>query len=398
MSVFDVSADNIFAAGLSSSGQLENFAQRALTQGLELFVAKKYDQAIPVLQRAAGLSPRSTTAINAYDYMARSHLANGDANAAIQAYQQALRIDTGRDDIRMALGNAYYSEDRFEEARREYEQGVKLNPSAANRYSLGQGYLATGEYDQALIQFEQVKRIESREPYGDTGLGQAYAKMGQYDQAIAAFESAIATQPDYWEAYSEMGYALVDMGETERAAEMVETLRGNASELADNLSSYLYEKSAPKMTATYASELYAMFPSSLGPATRLSNVSAYLAAPSSSQTFSMVFQFSKPMDARSVENEQNWTITRHLGTGRGDGYNLGVLLPPSEVSLPGKPEAVYYDANTLTATVLFKIQQNATGDGTLDPSHIKFAFAGEDVLGMTMDGQADEYIGYKGFA
>lgn len=398
MSIFDVTANNIFAATLTQSGQLDNLAQRALAQGLQQFIDKKYDQAIITLQRAVGLSPRSTTAINAYDYMARTFIARGDNQAAAEAYQKALKIDSGRDDLHLALGNLYHSQDRFEEARSEYEQAVKINPSAANRYSLGQGYLSTGQYEDALRQFEQVSQLERRKPYGDFGLGQAYAKLGQYDEAVASFERAIAQQADYWDAYAELGYTLVDQGEIERAMEIADTLKGNDSQLASNLSSYIYEKAAPKMTALYASDIYALFPSTLGPSTEVANLGLYLSDPNSSRTFSMVFQFSKQMDWQSVENEQNWNIERNIGTGRGDGYNYSMPLPTTEVSLPSTPDAIYYDASAMTATVLFKVRQNATGDGTIDPSHIKFTFKGHDLVDLAMDAKADEYAGYSGFA
>jgi Tfp pilus assembly protein PilF len=398
MSIFDVSTDTIFAASLSNSGQLDTLAQRALSQGLELFVAKKYDQAITALTRAAGLSPNSTTAINAFDYIARAHVSEGDNQSAINAYRQALKIDSGRHDLRLALGNVYYSEDRFDEAVLEYEQAVKVNPAAANRYSLGQGYLAAGRYDDAVRQFEQVQRMDRQKPYGDFGLGQAYAKQGLYDQALESFDQAIAIQDDYWDAYAEKGYALVDMGQPEQATEIADQLQGNNSELAASLRAYIYEKSAPKMTALYSSDIYTAFKSTLGPGTQVADMGLYLANPGDSQTFSMVFQFSKQMDARSVENEQNWSLQRNIGTGRGDGYNLSMMLPDTEVSLPSVPDAVYYDPQTMTATVLFRITQNDTATGTIDPSHIKFTFDGKDVLGLSMDSKADEYAGYSGFA
>lgn len=398
MSVFDVSTDSLFSASLSQTAQLDTLAQRALSEGLEQFVAKKYDQAIITLKRAAGLAPRSDTAINAYDYMARAYVSLGDNQSAIGLYKQALQINSNRDDLHSALGNIYYSEDRFDEATQEYEQAVRLNPGSANRYSLGQGYLAAERYDDALRQFEQVQRMERQKPYGDFGLGQAYAKLGQYDEALSSFDRAIEIQPDYWDAYAEKGYTLADMGEPERATELADLLQGSDAELAASLRSYIYEKSAPKMTALYASDVYTTFKSSLGPGTLVADMGLYLANPGDRQTFSMVFQFSKQMDAQSVENEQNWRIERNVGTGRGDGYNYSMLLPASEVSLPTAPEAVYYDPDTMTATVLFKITQNDTATGTIDPSHIKFSFNGSDVLGLSMDSQADEYAGYSGFA
>jgi hypothetical protein len=52
----------------------------------------------------------------------------------------------------------------------------------------------------------------------------------------------------------------------------------------------------------------------------------------------------------------------------------------------------------MTATVLFKISQNSTATGTIDPSHINFTFSGKDVLGLSMDKSADMYSGFSWFA
>jgi hypothetical protein len=59
---------------------------------------------------------------------------------------------------------------------------------------------------------------------------------------------------------------------------------------------------------------------------------------------------------------------------------------------------VYYNQQDQAATVLFRIRQNATGNGTLDPSHINFSFNGKDVVGLSMDKSADQYSGFSGFA
>jgi hypothetical protein len=104
------------------------------------------------------------------------------------------------------------------------------------------------------------------------------------------------------------------------------------------------------------------------------------------------------MDSNSVENVLNWNISRAVGTGFGDGYNLNQPLPSTEVDLPSHPYAVTYDSNTQTATVLFKIQQNATADGTIDTKHINFSFSGVDEQGLKMDPKADTYSGYSGIA
>jgi len=388
----------LFGSGSHKSAQLDRLALRELDKGLGQFTGKNYELAVSSFKRAVSLSPGTTTAINAYDYMARAQLSQGNSQAAIEAYQKALKIAPNRDDLHARLGNIYTTQGRVDEARSEYELAVKYNPSAANRYSLGQGYLAAGRLDEAKAQFEQVRQLSPKDPFGDFGLGQVYAKQERYDFAIDAFKAAIITKPDYWDAYSEMGYALADSGETAKAQEVADSLLANNEALSSNLSQYIYEKTNPKMTAVYASDLYALFPATLGPGTMVSGLNAYLQTAGAQQTFSMVFQFSKQMDAASVENAFNWKIERATGSGRGDGYNYDMMLKATEIALPPMPQAVYYNQQDMTATVLFKLRQNDTATGTIDPSHINFSFNGKDVVGLSMDKSADMYSGFSGFA
>lgn len=391
-------AGAIFGSGLNKSARMGNLALRELDKGLNEFTSKRYELAITSFNRAIRMAPSADSALNAYDYMARAQLSQGDADAAIESYKKALKIAPNRDDLHARLGNIYTTQGRLDEARSEYELAVKYNPAAANRYSLGQGYLATGRLDEAKAQFEQVRQLSPKEPFGDFGLGQVYAKQERYDFAIEAFKSAIATKSDYWEAFSEMGYAMADSGDMAQAQEVADSLLTNDETLANDLNQYIYEKSKPKMTAVYASDLYSLFPSTLGPGTTVSGLNSYLSTASAERTFSMVFQFSKQMDAASIENVFNWKIERATGSGRGDGYNYDMRLKDTEIFLPATPQAVYYDQQAMTATVLFKISQNSSANGTIDPSHINFSFSGKDVVGLSMDKSADMYSGFSWFA
>lgn len=401
MDIFNVSTDSLFVLSSQNTAQMENNALRALNTGLGHFSARNYESAIAGFKTAIRMAPTADSALNAYDYMARAHLTRGDTQAAIDAYAKALKIAPNRDDLHTRLGNIYTSQDRYEEARGEYELAVKYNPSAANRYSLGQGFLGAGQYDEAIKQFEQVRQMDVKNPFGYFGLGQAYAKQGKHEDAIAAFKSAIGIQYDYLDAYAEMGYAYTDGGDIEQAKDVITTLNNLSpldTTLANNLGQYIYEKTSPKMTAAYVSNLYSPFVATQGPKTSLSAMSNYLANAGAEQTFAMVFQFDKPMQQSSVENVFNWNIARARGTGRADGYNYDMMLPATEVTLAPTPMSVYYNQSDQTATVLFKIRQNETADGTLDPSHINFSFSGKDLVGLSMDKSADMFSGFSGFA
>lgn len=398
MDIFSVSADSLFTISSSQNAQKEQFAMQYLQKGLEEFTAKKYDDAITSLKRAVGLAPLTDTAINAYEYIAQSYIRQGKTQAAIDTYKTLLKADPSRDSTHISLGNLYYTNDRPDEANAEYEQALKLNPSTTNRYYLGQGYLATGRLNDALQQFRLIRQQEPTQPQGAFGIGQTYAKMGRYDEAIAAFKDAISIQRDYWDAYAELGYTYADSGDTQAATEIASRLAGNSDALATQLAQYVYEKSQPRMLAAYPNSSYTPFLSALGPNTQVSHLNSYLSEAGNEQAFAINFIFSKAMDRASVENVTNWSINRSTSTGLGKGYNYNLPIPATEISLPGTPYAVYYDSANLTATVLFKIRQNDAADGTIDPSHINFAFTGADQFGLTMDPAADTYSGFTGIA
>lgn len=374
---------------------MENLAQRQLSSALELFTAKKYDEAIAVFKRAIGLAPLTSTATNAYDYMARAYLSKDDAKSAIAAYRESLRSNPTNADTHVALGQIYIIQGELDKARESYTQAVKLDPSGANLYSLGQTYLEMEQYGEAERQFNLVKDKEPGKPNGDYGLGLTYARQGRTTDAISSFERAISLQKDFWYAHVELGYILADSGERDKASEIVATLQPKASDLAQTLGNYIFEKTPAEMVALYSTST---FQHKLGPSTQVSSLGSYLASADGQQTFSMEFQFNKQMDKQSVENVLNWSIARSVDTGRGDAYNFGLPLAATEISLPRYPLLVIYSEDNLTAKVLFNVRQNDTGDGTLDPSHIKFSFSGKDVVGLAMNPKADEYSGFSGFA
>jgi tetratricopeptide (TPR) repeat protein len=136
-----ISPSGLFAYTGSQSGQMEGLAQRAVTRGVDLFIEKRFDEAIGEFRRGIALAPNSTLAVDAYNQIAQAYTQQNDSDNAIAAYQQSLRLDPTRADTRIALGNLYYFEKRYPEALREYEQAVRLDPSAPNRFSLGQAYL-----------------------------------------------------------------------------------------------------------------------------------------------------------------------------------------------------------------------------------------------------------------
>ncbi|MGB7918782.1 MAG: tetratricopeptide repeat protein, partial [Desulfobacterales bacterium] len=219
-----------------------------------------------------------------------------------------------------------------------------------------------------------------------------YSKQGLYEDAITQFKAAIRLDDRFYDAYAEMGYALANLGQIDDAMEIVSDLQDVAPALAGSLSSFIYEVDPPKMLFAYASSSFKYWMPIKSP---VSSLDTYLQTADASKTFTMKFQFDKEMERSEVENVMNWHIGRSSGIGPGTAYNFGLPVPETEVQPPSIPVNVYYDAEEMTATVYFKIQQNATADGTIDPSHIEFRFNGKDAFGLKMNPDFDQFTGFS---
>ncbi len=397
MSVFSVDfTQSIFAATLQRPAQLERLANQALKSGIDRYIAKDYEGAVKEFKRAVGLGANSEYAPDAADYLANAYLQLGDTENALEAYKTAIRLNPFRDDMHGKLGNLYYVEERYQEAEEAYKEAVRINPSANNYYALGQVYLSMERYTDAEAQFNEVFRLEPESPNGNFGIGLALNLQGRHEDAIRQFEQAIEIKQDFYDAHAEIGYAYADMGEMDKAQDIVDFLETQEENtLADTLSRYMYKVDPPKIMFAQSAST---FPFLMAPKAPLSALDSYLADPGASKTFTMVIQFDKEMDRESVENVMNWQISRAVGQGPGQAYNFSLPIPSTEIMVTPIPDSIYYNEDKLTATVFFKIQQNATADGTIDPLHIEFKFSGKDSFGYQMDPNYDQFTGFSGAA
>jgi Tfp pilus assembly protein PilF len=386
---------DLFAAASPNYARLESIANNALQSGIDSYMRDDYTGAIKAFQRAIGLAPNSAYSVDAANYMAQAYLKLNDTENAIKAYKSGIRLNPFRDDTHIQLGNLYYAEKRYPEAITEYKEAVRLNPSASNYYALGQGFLSAGYYANAETQFEMVVSLEAEEPAGYYGLGLTYSRQGRYEDGIQQFKAAIQMDNQFYDAYAELGYAYADLGLMSEAQDQVDFLEKADAVLADMLSRYMYKVDPPKIRFARSTGTFMYSMPNNSPLSALDN---YLANANASKTFTMIFQFDKTMERESVENRLNWHIGRSNGSGPGQAYNYGQPIPSTEIYVYPFPENIFWDEQTLTATVSFSIQQNATADGTIDPSHIEFHFSGTDIYGNPMDEAFDQFMGFSGVA
>lgn len=391
MQSYSSKIDTLFSSTTTQQSQLDNIANSAIMRGTYAFTQGNYGGAITAFKMAIGLSPYGDNTLSAYQLMANAYQQQGKTGDAIKSYQQASKLFPQSDIPYASLGDIYYGQKNYTAAEGQYAMAVKLNPTlASNVYSLGQAYMAEGKYTAAETQFKKVTQLSPTDPSGYYALGQDYHKMRRYDDAITQLNKAIQLNRSFPAAHLELGMTYADMNQMDKANEQANLL-GNMDQTSQTtLQNYIYQAASPKFLGVYTTSSFVAFD---GPGTALSTMDSSLASPNSSQTYAMNFIFSKSMDASSVQNLSNWNIGRSTGKEQGGSYNWGLPVKSNDTNISPLPVSVIYNPNTLTANVSFKITQNSSGNGIMDPSHVMFKFAGMDAYGKSMDNSADQYSG-----
>jgi tetratricopeptide (TPR) repeat protein len=389
--------DHLFSStSANSQANLDALAGNLLGQGIDLYQKSHYDRALSAFRRSAALSPFSDNTAKAYDYMGKAYLKQEKVTEAIKVYKEAIRIYAVRDEFHLALGDIYLKEKMPNDALKEFEAAVDLNPdSAENRYSLGQSYLDAGQLNAACEQFTRVVQLTPTSAAGFYGLGQTARLAGDYQEAVLQLNKAVKMNRNFEKAYIELGYTYAEAGDFQKASEQVSLLTERGSSQAKTLELYISQAAQPKILSAQSPD---GFNTNLGRATQVSTLDPSLAAPRGSKLFSMNFAFSKSMNQTSVLNLYNWKIARASIRENGGVYNGGLTTPTTESIILSIPISIAYNDETNTATVKFRVFQNAEANASIDPAHIVFKFYGLDAYGKAMDTSADEYGGFSQIA
>ena len=387
--ILNTQIDWLFSSTSPQQSVYDNLANNALGRGIDRYQAKDYAGAVREFKKSLALSPFSENSDKAYEYMAYAYLSQNNVTEAANTYKLMIRRNPSNDSARLSLGNIYFREGKYKEAQQEYSMAVRLNPnSAANRYALGQTYMVMEQYQEAETQFRRVIQLNPRDPNAYDALGQALRRREQYDEAVGYFENAIQLDKKFPDAYFSLGYTYADMGKIDEANQQLELVKKIAPDSSFELQDYIQKATSPKLTAAFS---IGGFPLSAGKGTRVATMDDVLTTPNASKEFKVTFMFSKEMDPSSVQNPNNWLISRATGQHLGGAYNWGLPIPQSEISLPVTPVRVAYNEGGRMAEVTLRITQNSDASGTIDPSRVVFRFKGLDAYGKSMDASADEY-------
>jgi tetratricopeptide (TPR) repeat protein len=138
----------------------------------------------------------------------------GQYDKALDAYEQALRIDPANELAHIGKGNALLSLNKHLEALDAYEEAIRLNPANATAYIL-RGDVLRGDlnrFSEALASYKQALRQAPNNPLAHLGKGQALFNLQRFDEALDAYNHVIQLEPDNVRAYIGRGEIFAKQG------------------------------------------------------------------------------------------------------------------------------------------------------------------------------------------
>lgn len=383
-------ADKIAASLATQQSSKESIAQSALSNGLTLYQKGKYKEAAASFRQATALKPDY---VDAYNYMSLANQKLGKTTEAINAYKISLSLDGSQDAIHVALANVYSSVKKYEEAQKELKAGIRSNPtSQLVYYTLGLLQLQLGKNSEAEASFRQTVRLVPNDGNAYYGLGAALNKEGRNADAVTQLKKAMDLKADFAPAMAEMGKAYIALGKNDKAQEMITKLQKLRTTQANGFVADLQTQlRQPKMTGVDTKK--SSFNAAFGQTALLAIDPTTFIQPGASKEFTMTFTFDSTMDAKSVSNVANWSISKARGVSAGL-YDDGLYKPTDRSAMTTTPSRVTYNPVDHSATVYFKLYQDDTVTGTIDTKHLTFSFKGTDANGKKMDTTADQYNGF----
>jgi tetratricopeptide (TPR) repeat protein len=118
--------------------------------------------------------------------------------ARVQALTTVFNSDPKNAGAAVQLGNVYFDAERYQDAIKWYEEGVRLDPKNADASTdLGISYYYTGQTDRALAQFATSLKIDPKhtKTFLNQGIVLAFGKQ-DLASAEAAWKQVVALAPN----------------------------------------------------------------------------------------------------------------------------------------------------------------------------------------------------------
>ena len=160
-----------------------------------------YLAAESAIKRALELDPNNAMAHAVYvEILIDSYLSgSGTFEGLDQAAEQSrVALDLAPDSLESHRARGYILEatGNYEDAIREYQAAIAINGNIADLHmALGRNYRVLGIYDKAVEEFTRANALNPGDPTPDLYISRTYATVGEYAKATQYAETAVNDNP-----------------------------------------------------------------------------------------------------------------------------------------------------------------------------------------------------------
>jgi tetratricopeptide (TPR) repeat protein len=180
-------------------------------------------------------------------------LRKGDARAAVEAYRQALTVDSGNAGTYYNLSLALAQGGDFGGELQAIAKAIERDPNFALAHSqLGRIYLQQGRVADAKKEITTALAINPQLSDAQNNLGVLYGQTGKPDEATRYFRLAISNDPAFAQARLNLGLILASRGQLQEAEEEIEAaaaLSGGSPQTSAALEMIRKQRNAGKNSA-----------------------------------------------------------------------------------------------------------------------------------------------------
>ena len=154
----------------------------------------------------------------AHESLGDALLKKGDADAAGDEFEAALRLSPFDAKIHYDLGVARVLQGQLDEAGAHFMDALRLRPDFADaEFNIGSILARQNRYPEAIVYFEQAVRHDPDSANAHAGYGTALLHVGRIDEAVAQLTEATRLDPRHATAHFNLARVLAVQGKAEEA-------------------------------------------------------------------------------------------------------------------------------------------------------------------------------------
>jgi tetratricopeptide (TPR) repeat protein len=174
--------------------------------------------ALDLLARAHKLAPDN---IDIVFLLARVSMSQNYFEDAIPLLESGLKIAPQRADLQAALGESYFMAGRPDRAIEEFTKLIAVDPSARSYAFLGLCYRRLGRFDEARKYFQEGLKLDHRNATCLFNLGYIEERQGNEAAAEKLFQETLRSNPDFSDALLELANLRIAQKKFAEAAELL---------------------------------------------------------------------------------------------------------------------------------------------------------------------------------